>query len=215
MKKTAFMLVSLLCCVVLLGCAKSKKDVVEDIDYQADYSCYTDAEGYSICNDHYNTNNPRGIIGASYRAVDNLLKIVKDVHLYQDKPILVASFVNVDDVQASSTFGRAIAEQFSSRIAQHGHKVIEVKMRTNSLFVQEHTGELMLSRELRDISLQHDAFAVLVGTYAESKRRVYLTAKLVQANSSIILSSYDYELPIGPDVKSMLQNKQRYIRSSY
>jgi TolB-like protein len=93
--------------------------------------------------------------------------------------------------------------------------VIEVKMRTNSLFVQEHTGELMLSRELRDISLQHDAFAVLVGTYAESKRRVYLTAKLVQANSSIILSSYDYELPIGPDVKSMLQNKQRYIRSSY
>lgn len=25
MKKTAFMLVSLLCCVVLLGCAKSKK----------------------------------------------------------------------------------------------------------------------------------------------------------------------------------------------
>ncbi|OQW95668.1 MAG: hypothetical protein BWK79_01605, partial [Beggiatoa sp. IS2] len=161
MKKSASVLICMsLCYLTMLGCAKSKKDVVEDIDYQDSYNCYANVEGYSSCSEHYDTNNPRGIIGASYRAVDNLVKVAKGVHLYQNKPILVASFVNVDDVQASSTFGRTIAEQFSSRIAQHGHKVIEVKMRTNSLFVQEHTGELMLSRELRDISLQHDAFAV-------------------------------------------------------
>ncbi|MDM8568332.1 FlgO family outer membrane protein [Thiotrichales bacterium HSG1] len=156
------------------------------------------------------------LISTSYRAADRLLKGVRDIHhleprhngVYTKQPILVTSFVNIDNVQQSSTFGRIVGEQIGSRLAQSGYKVIEMKMRTSNVFVQERTGELLLSRELRKISLQHDAYAVVVGTYAVGKESVYVVAKLIRAKDSVILSSYDYNLPIGPDTKRMLR-KQR------
>jgi TolB-like protein len=154
------------------------------------------------------------LVSSSHTAADKLLKGVKDIPalvprnngVYMKQPILVASFVNIDNVQQSSTFGRMTAEQIGSRLVQRGYKVIEMKMR-GSIFVQEKTGELLLSRELRQISLQHDAYAVVVGTYGASKGTVYVTAKLVRAEDNVILSSYDYRLPMGPDTKKMLQKR--------
>jgi TolB-like protein len=158
----------------------------------------------------------QNLVKASYVAADMLLKGVKDINhlkprnngVYTKQPILVASFVNIDDLQQSSTFGRIIAEQIGSRIAQKGYKVIELKLRTNSVFVQMQTGELLLSRKLREISLQHDAYAVVVGTYGASKESVYVTAKLIRSEDSVILSSYDYRLLVGPDTKQMLRKRR-------
>jgi TolB-like protein len=155
------------------------------------------------------------LVKASYKAADKLLDGVEDFYflkpdkqgIYAKQPLLVSSFVNIDNLQQSSTFGRVIAEQIGSRFAQHGYKIIEMKMRTGSIFVQEKTGELVLSRQLREISFQHDAYAVVVGTYGESKESVYVTAKLVRAKDSVILSSYDYWLPVGPDTKQMLRKR--------
>jgi len=144
------------------------------------------------------------LVSSSHTAADHLLKGVSRIETKQ--PILVTSFVNIDDVQQSSTFGRMTAEQIGSRIVQRGYKVIEMKMR-GSVFVQEKTGELLLSRQLRQISLEHDAYAVVVGTYGASKGTVYVTAKLVRAADNVILSSYDYRLTIGPDTKKMLQKR--------
>jgi len=154
------------------------------------------------------------LVSSSYSAADKLLKGVKNIPALAPRrsgidtkqPILVTSFVNIDNVQQSSTFGRITAEQIGSRLVQRGYKVIEMKMR-GRVFVQEKTGELLLSRKLRQISLQHDAYAVVVGTYGSSKGTVYVTAKLVRAADNVILSSYDYRLPMGPDTKKMLRKR--------
>ncbi len=148
------------------------------------------------------------LVPSSYKAADALLKGVKK-GIYMKQPILVASFVNIDNVQQSSTFGRMIAEQIGSRLVQRGYRVIELKMRTNNVFVQEKTGELLLSRQLQNISVQHDAYAVVVGTYGDGKEIVYVTAKLVRAQNNVILSSYDYSLPVGPVTKKMLSTGRR------
>ena len=155
------------------------------------------------------------LVTASYRAADALLKNTREIDLYPNKALLVASFVDVDNVQLSSTFGRMIAEQIGSRVAQRGYKVIEVKLRTQSIFVKgtenPNEGEFLLSRELQDISLQHDAHAVIVGTYAKGPEVVYVTAKLIRTRDSTILGSYDYSLPVGKNTKKMLQD----LRSHY
>lgn len=156
------------------------------------------------------------LVKASYKAADALLAGSDDIPLleprkdgvYMKRPILVTSFVDIDNLQKTSTFGRVVGEQIGSRIAQQGYQVIEMKMRTGSIFVRERLGELVLSRELREISFQHDAYAVVVGTYGASKESVYVTAKLVRANDSVILSSYDYWLPVGPDTKKMLKTSR-------
>ena len=194
-------LIFLLLAGVLTSCSSTpQKNDVEDLDYHLASAPSVDQGNY------YNTKNPKGIIGANYQAADSLIERAQDIHLHRNRPILSTSFVDIDNVKSSSTFGRMLGEQMGSRFAQHGFNVVEMKMR-NSIFVQEHTGELILSRQLRDISLQHNAYAVLIGTYAQGKRRVYVTAKLVRAENNIILASYDYELPIGPDTKYLLRTK--------
>ncbi|MCK5720333.1 MAG: hypothetical protein KAH84_10360 [Thiomargarita sp.] len=159
----------------------------------------------------------RDLVSSSYRAADKLLSGVKDFYsflhprrngVYSAKPILVASFVNINNLQQSSTFGLIVAEQIGSRFAQRGYKIIELKLRTDSIFVQQQTGELLLSRELQAISLQHDAYAVIVGTYAAGKEIVYVTAKLVRTKDNVILNSYDYSLPLGPNTKQMLRKRR-------
>ncbi|ALG67494.1 FlgO family outer membrane protein [Beggiatoa leptomitoformis] len=153
------------------------------------------------------------LVEASYVVADALLVNAEKLNLNRTKPLLVASFVNVDDVQQSSTLGRMIAEQIGSRISQSGLKVVEVKLRSDSIFVKgnqyPNEGEFLLSRELKDLSSEHDAVAVVVGTYAESKSRVYVTAKMLNTHDNSIMASFDYSLPIGADIKQMLRNDKR------
>ena len=116
----------------------------------------------------------------NYAAAENLIalsKVNKGV-LSKSRPILITSFVNIDNLKASSTFGRITSEQVSSRFSQVGYSVVELKLR-NSVFIKEESGEFILSRALKSLSTSHDAQAVLTGTYAEGKSVVYVTSKLI------------------------------------
>lgn len=218
LKQTVLLTTILL--TILTNCS-FKKEAVEDLDYK-DHTFYDsdgtnyyrDSDGAHYYSTYYSTEYPKGLIGANYRAADALIKRDRHLQFNSNKPILITSFVNIDDVQRSSTFGLTLAEQIGSRITQRGYKVIEMKMRTSSIFMRgsrfpQDQGEFVLSRELHDISRQHDAYAIVIGTYAESKRRVYVTAKMINTENNVILASYDYELPIGPDTKHLLRNKQQ------
>lgn len=142
---------------------------------------------------------------ANYKTVDSLLKKLRKerVKLDKDAPILVASFVNLDDLSESSTFGRVVAEQIASRFNQEGYTTIEMKLRT-TVFIKEGSGEFLLSREMEEISIKHRAQAVVVGTYAVGSERIYLTARVVNVNDGRVLASYDYSISISRDVFKML-----------
>lgn len=154
------------------------------------------------------------LVKASYEAADSMVKEaayytqnhVKKGSLLPNKPVLVASLVNIDDMQTSSTFGRIVSEQIGSRVAQQGYRVIEMKLRDN-VFIQEHRGELLLSREIIDLSKVHDAHVVIVGTYAASKRVVYVSVKMVSTADNSILASADYSVPVGSDTRQLLMMK--------
>lgn len=142
------------------------------------------------------------VTAANYKAAEYLIgKLPKD--MLKDSPLLVASFVNVDNLNESSTFGRMVSEQISSRFKQLGYTAIEMKLRT-AIFIKEGSGEFLLSRELSEISTKHSAQAVVVGTYAIASDRVYLTVRIVNAADSAILASYDYNVPMTRDVFKML-----------
>jgi TolB-like protein len=142
------------------------------------------------------------IINVNYKAADALLGAIHP-KLPKDSPILVASFVNIDALDDSSTFGRVVAEQFASRFKQRNYSTIEMKLRTN-VFISEGSGEFLLSRELSEISARHRAQAVVVGTYAVASKKVYITARVINVSDGRVLSSYDYDIPISRDVFKML-----------
>jgi len=119
-------------------------------------------------------------------------------------PLLVATIVDVNDLRVSSPLGRTLSEQFSSAAASAGVDVREMKLR-GDVFVREQTGELLLSREIKDIARVHQATAVLVGTYSVAGNYVYVNIKLVRSETGQILRGYDYALPLDRDVQRLLR----------
>jgi len=119
-------------------------------------------------------------------------------------PFVVATLVNIDQLEQSSTLGRSISEQISSRLTQTGKRVIDLKVR-NSVYMRKSEGEFLLSREIKEAALGYRAQAVIVGTYAVSASFVHITLKLVDPATSMILSAHDYSLPLDAEVKSMLR----------
>lgn len=141
---------------------------------------------------------------ASYSAADALLR---NLGHFPDlkRPILVATLVNINDMQTSSAFGRMSSEQIGSRLANSGLPVAEIKLR-ESILVEEGRGELMLSRNAREIARARGAQAVVVGTYATGKDAVYVNVRLVSAMDGRILSSHDYVVPMTRDVTALLNS---------
>jgi hypothetical protein len=119
-------------------------------------------------------------------------------------PLLVATIVDVNDLRVSSPLGRTLSEQYSSAAAGAGIDVREMKLR-GDVFVREQTGELLLSREIKDIARVHQATAVLVGTYSVAGNYVYVNIKLVRSETGQILRGYDYALPLDRDVQRLLR----------
>ena len=141
----------------------------------------------------------------NYKAADSLLKNLKKerVKLSKDAPILVASFVDLDDLSESSAFGRVVAEQIASRFNQKGYATIEMKLRT-TIFIKKGSGEFLLSREMKEIGIKHRAQAVIVGTYSIGSKRIYLTARVINVSDGRVLASHDYKARIDLDTLKML-----------
>lgn len=152
-------------------------------------------------NPKYYTAEDSQFIKANYTAAESLVT-TSTIPLDKSAPIVVATLVNINNLEQSSTLGRVVSEQVGTRLANMGYTVKEVKLR-GTLFVKSDTGELLLSRELKDISASHKAQAVVVGTYSYADTYTYLNIKLVDINNTII-SGYDYALPVNPIIKSML-----------
>lgn len=121
-----------------------------------------------------------------------------------DAPILVATVVNINDLRRTAPLGRTLSEQYSSELVSLGMNVKELKLR-GEVFVQEGTGELLLSREIKDIARSHSATMVLVGTYSVAANLTYLNLKLVRTEDGRIIRAHDYALPNDRDVMRLLQ----------
>jgi len=146
--------------------------------------------------------NDVDLVANSYQAAERLLRGLQQP-LDQNKPILVATLVDVSDMRQSSDLGRIVSEQVSSRLTQLGYQAKEMKFR-GSFLVRQGGGEFVLSRALRDISRKQDAQAVVAGVYAVAHDGVYVTLRMIRAQDSTVIASYDYRLPIGPDTAALL-----------
>jgi TolB-like protein len=139
---------------------------------------------------------------ANYSAVDRLVTSTA-VPIVKNAPLLVATIVNIDSLGQSSRFGRLISEQIATRLTQLGYSVVEMKLR-NDVYIQEGTGELLLSRDVRNLSKTHNAQVVVVGNYAVAAGYVYLTLKAVTVADNRVVAAVNYLLPLTDNNRAML-----------
>ena len=142
------------------------------------------------------------LVASSHSAADQLIRAIGD-RIDKDKPLLAASFVDVNNLEKTTTFGRIVPQQFLSYFAQNGFSVMEMLLRKN-IFIKEQGGEFLLSRAIKEIGESHDAEAVLVGVYAVGRKNVFVTAKVIGTKEGRVLASYDYDLPLESDITHLL-----------
>ncbi|MEJ5364648.1 MAG: FlgO family outer membrane protein [Desulfosoma sp.] len=137
------------------------------------------------------------VVSAAYRIADAMAGNLRDP-VGPDRTILVATFVDVNDLTKSSPFGRIFGEHVASRLAQKGYRVMELKLRQNSIFMENTKGEFLLSRDVKDVSTTHNAWAVVVGTYAASSDRAYVSARMVRAADGVVIGASDGAVLMSP-----------------
>ncbi|NLT23463.1 MAG: hypothetical protein GXX82_10485 [Syntrophorhabdus sp.] len=139
----------------------------------------------------------------SYKAAEQLVERAVPP-IAPEQAILVASLVNINNIETSSAFGRTISEQMASRLTQMSYRIIQMKLR-KSVYMKRSEGELFLSREVYAISNEQKAQYVLVGTYSEANIVVYVNVSIVRLSDSRVVASYDYEVPLGANNRKLLQ----------
>jgi len=126
------------------------------------------------------------LVSTNYRAADALLSQLR----------------NQQEV-TGPTLGRLVSEQVAARFAQQGRAMVELKLR-QAMYMRRSEGELALTREITEAARQHNAQAILLGSYGLSGDMVFINLKVVQPGSSLVLAAYDYALPLNREVRSLL-----------
>ena len=119
-------------------------------------------------------------------------------------PIGVTTFVNVDDLSTTSTFGRMYGEQVMSELAMRGFDVVELR-HADALHFLSTTGEFALSRDVASVRRERDLGGIVAGTYVVSPDRVYVNARLIDPATSIVLSAGSAEMSKTKELAKMLR----------
>jgi hypothetical protein len=123
--------------------------------------------------------------------------------LQADQPIIMATLVDINVLERSSTMGRMVSEQVSAVFSQASYRMIEMKFR-DSVYMKRNEGELLLTREITEVAKQHNAQAVIVGTYGTASDTIFINLKVVQPGSNLVLAAHDYALPMDNNIRAML-----------
>lgn len=125
-------------------------------------------------------------------------------------PILFTSFVDIDRLSVSSTLGRLMGEHVASRMAQHGYRLVDPKLRSGPLVIREGVGELALSRELRDVRTYPDAQAVLVGMYSVVDNMAIVSLRLLHRADNAMLAAHEFSMYLTPTLLKLAWQEGAY-----
>ena len=145
-------------------------------------------------------------IDKSYRAADSLIKKSSE-DVTNVKSMIVASLVNIDNLEESNALGRLISEQIASRLSQRGYHVKEIKLSSSEFIKREALGEKVLSYRPTNHNSSLDIDYIIIGTYSVAYHSIYVSARIVNITSNKIVSSYDYVISIDNDIRALLMEE--------
>ena len=120
-----------------------------------------------------------------------------------NQPVVVTTFVDLNNLNKSSIFGRVLAEEVLNELHHAGFTVSEIR-KGKDIFIRQELGELILSRNAREVLGRSNARAILAGTYVATEKSIIVNARLIDINSPLILSSSSYTLKMNKDFEKML-----------
>lgn len=114
-------------------------------------------------------------------------QMVQNKKLDTNKPVLITSFVRLDELKETSEFGRIIGESLINELSNKGFNIVE--FRGQMAVSINDKGEYFISRKPHEIKSETPSTYVVVGTYSRQVKRVMLNARLIDNVSGKIISS--------------------------
>ena len=99
---------------------------------------------------------------------------------------LPVSFVNLDNLNESSSFGRFMAEQLFYEFNQRGFPVKEYRI-PGGIDMRENEGEFYLSRAIGEIAVATQGAVVIAGTYYYDPQAVFVNARVLRPSDGRVL----------------------------
>lgn len=152
----------------------------------------------------YDVANKYPLLAVTQNAADKLNEQIKKA-VHPPGPLVMATLVNINNLEMTSAFGRTIAEQVSAGLTRNGFQIVELKYR-NGVYIKRNQGELALSLEVKDLARTSSAQGVVAGTYSVGKDLVFVTLKVIHQNENIVLASYSFALPLDNNIVSLLEH---------
>ncbi|HFQ80574.1 MAG TPA: hypothetical protein ENK33_04275 [Desulfobacterales bacterium] len=113
--------------------------------------------------------------------------------LNTNETLIFTTIVNLNNLDQTSKFGRALSESLATRLFKYGFHVIELR-KAGAIMVKDKTGELILSRESRKLGKEQKADAIVAGTYSLTPKSIIINIKLLAAGTQEVLSVAGMEL---------------------
>ncbi|MFV0421345.1 FlgO family outer membrane protein [Oleidesulfovibrio sp.] len=145
--------------------------------------------------------------------VDQLLQGKAEKAL-QGVAALPVSFVNQDNFDQSSSFGRYVAEQLFYEFNQRGFPVREYRAQS-SITTRQTEGEFLLSRKNQQIMPSSPTSLFVAGTYYRDKYNVFVNARLIRAADGLVLRTGQLVFPITGVTRRMLASTDTRLESTY
>ncbi|BBD07883.1 FlgO family outer membrane protein [Desulfovibrio ferrophilus] len=121
----------------------------------------------------------------------------------QDGVAMPASFVNQDNFESSSSFGRYIAEQLFYELNQLGIPVREYRTLPR-IMTRPEDGEFALTRSMEEQAPVPTTGLVLTGTYYFDKHNVFVNARLFRPLDGMVLRTANLVFAQTPVTRTML-----------
>jgi TolB-like protein len=146
--------------------------------------------------------NPADRFGTQYlaREIFNNLRTPAIIN----SPTIVTTFVDLNDLEQTSVFGRLLAEKLLDELSRRGFQVVEVR-RAQDLFIKKSVGEMILTRKIEELASVTKARTVLAGTYVATSEGVIINARLIDIKSPEILSTVSYEVELTEEIENLIR----------
>ena len=134
-------------------------------------------------------------------------------HELRGKIGMPTSFVNQDNFDQSSSFGRYIAEQMFHEFNQRGFSVREYRIGDPVIRMREGEGDFYLTREKGSVPVNDKTNVVLVGTYYQDGKNLFINARLIRPSDGLVYRTGQMVVQITPTTKTMLAKTGRRLQA--
>lgn len=140
------------------------------------------------------SDTPEGILNSRIIFLADQLERNVDKNLKRI-PVIVTSFVDLDNLTKTNTIGRLIAESLKHELQVRKWKILDIRI-TKNIYVNKN-GEFVLSRNIKKLKSTkgYEIGGILTGTYSFIKDSLIINAEIIDLSNGLVVSTGQIILP--------------------